>query len=334
MATIKQIIEHYHDVWVFCEVRDKKIMPVSLELINEGKNLAKTLNERLCVILLGKAVREVAEELLYHGVDIVYLVEGEIFEYYTTEAYTTAVSTLIEKYKPAIVLYGATHIGRDLAPRIAARINTGLTADCTALAIDEQSRNLQQTRPAFGGNLMATILCPENRPQMSTVRPGVFEKSERSREKTGQIITEDMHIENDEIRTKVLQVVKLKKEMESLADAKIIIAGGNGIGCKESFELLSALAKKLNGTIAASRAAVDAGWIEHDRQVGQTGCTVKPDLYIAFGISGAVQHLAGMHNAKKIVAVNTNKNAPIFEIAHYGLVGDWKEIATLMLAQF
>ena len=226
---------------------------------------------------------------------------------------------------------GATHIGRDLAPRVAARVDTGLTADCTGLEIDPEDKKLQQTRPAFGGNLMATIVCPDHRPQMSTVRPGVMDKAKKEINAKGEIIDIPVKLEGQDIRTQVLEIVKTVHEQVSLTEAKVIVAGGKGLGSKDGFELLQQLADKMNGVVAASRAAVDDGWIDHSRQVGQTGTTVKPDIYIACGISGAIQHIAGMQESGIIIAINKNENAPIFEIADYGIVGDLYEIVPLLI---
>ncbi|MBP5167331.1 MAG: electron transfer flavoprotein subunit alpha/FixB family protein, partial [Oscillospiraceae bacterium] len=241
---------------------------------------------------------------------------------YTTDGYTTAIYKAILKYKPEIVLYGATHIGRDLAPSIAVKCGTGLTADCTKLDIDPETKQLRQTRPAFGGNLMATILCPDHRPQMSTVRPGVMEKPVRAAGRKGELIPLPQKFKAGDIRQQVLDIVKKVGEVASLTDADIIVSGGRGIGGPEGFNIIRALADKLGGSIGSSRACVDAGWIDHSFQVGQTGTTVKPKLYIACGISGAIQHLAGMQNSGYIVAINKNENAPIFEVADYGIVGD------------
>ena len=252
-------------------------------------------------------------------------------ENYRTDAYTKVIFEAISQYKPEIVLLGATHIGRDLGPCLAVKCNTGLTADCTNLEIDPEDKKIKQTRPAFGGNFMATIVCPNTRPQMSTVRPGVMDKAVYEDGRKGELIKLPVEFKAGDIRTKVLEIVKNAGEMVSLTDAEIIVAGGMGLGKREGFEHLKKLADKLGGTVAASRACVDAGWIDHSYQVGQTGTTVKPRIYFACGISGAIQHLAGMQNSDYIVAVNKNESAPIFEVADYGIVGDLYEVIPVML---
>lgn len=321
----------YHGVWVFAEQRNGKLMPVAVELLGEGKKLADAVGCKLCAVLCGSDVDPLIDDLFEYGADKVYYADAPELKQYTTDAYTKVIHEAIEKYKPEIVLLGATHIGRDLGPCLAVRCHTGLTADCTKLEIDPATRRIMQTRPAFGGNLMATILCPNHRPQMSTVRPGVMEKAIRVPGKKGELIRLDAKFKDGDIRTKVLEVVKTAKETVSLTDADIIVSGGMGLGKPEGFQLLKQLADKLGGTIASSRAAVDAGWIDHAYQVGQTGTTVKPKIYFACGISGAIQHVAGMQNSKMIVAINTNENAPIFDIADIGIVGDlYKVIPAIM----
>jgi len=326
-------ISAYSGVWVFAEQRDGKIMPVVLELLGEGKKLAKEVGCELCAVLLGDGVEALAKELFAYGADKVYLADDKELATYRTDAYTKVIYQAIEEYKPEIVLLGATHIGRDLGPCLAVNCGTGLTADCTKLEIDPDDKKIKQTRPAFGGNLMATIVCPNHRPQMSTVRPGVMQKAEKDESKTGEIVKLNVQFAEGDIRTKVLEVVKTAGEMVSLTDAEIIVAGGMGLGNAEGFELLKKLADKLGGTIAASRAAVDAGWIEHSYQVGQTGTTVKPKIYFACGISGAIQHLAGMQNSDYIVAINKNDSAPIFEVADYGIVGDLYQVIPAILEE-
>ena len=317
----------YKGVWVFAEQRDGKIMPVVIELLGEGKKLAAEVGCELCAVLCGSGV----EELFAYGADKVYVADHEELSTYRTDAYTKVIYEAIEAYKPEIVLLGATHIGRDLGPCLAVRANTGLTADCTKLEIDPEDKKIKQTRPAFGGNLMATIVCPNHRPQMSTVRPGVMEKAAYEEGRKGEVIKLGVEFKEGDIRTKVVEIVKSMKEAVSLTDAEIIVAGGMGLGKPEGFELLKQLADKLGGVIASSRAAVDAGWIDHAYQVGQTGTTVKPKIYFACGISGAIQHAAGMQNSEQIIAINTNESAPIFEIADYGIVGDlYKVIPAIM----
>lgn len=321
----------YKDVWVFAEQRDGVIMPVVIELLGEGKKLANEVGCNLCAVLCGHHVEGLADQLFEYGADKVYVADHEELATYRTDAYTKVINDAIEEYKPEIVLLGATHIGRDLGPCLAVKANTGLTADCTKLEIDPEDKKIKQTRPAFGGNLMATIVCPNHRPQMSTVRPGVMEKAAFEEGRKGELIKLNVEFKEGDIRTKVLEIVKTMKDTVSLTDAEIIVSGGMGLGKPEGFELLKQLADKLGGIVAASRAAVDAGWIDHAYQVGQTGTTVKPKIYIACGISGAIQHVAGMQNSEQIIAINTNENAPIFEIADYGIVGDlYKVIPAIM----
>lgn len=320
----------YKNVWVFAEQRDGAITPVVIELLGEGRKLADEIGVNLCAILLGKNVDSMAKELVAYGADTVYTADDELLEKFTTDAYTKVITDAINEFKPEIVLYGATHIGRDLAPRIASRVSTGLTADCTKLEIDPDDKKLKQTRPAFGGNIMATIICPNTRPQMSTVRPGVMEKAEKNDSRNGKIVPMSFNLSKDDIRVEVIKTVKTKKDLVSLTDANIIVSGGLGMGSPEGFEMLKQLADKLGGVVGASRAAVDAGWIDHSHQVGQTGTTVKPNLYIACGISGAIQHLAGMQNSDFIIAINKNETAPILDIADYGIVGDVKDIVPLL----
>ena len=323
----------YKGVWVFAEQREGKIMPVVIELLGEGRKLANEVGCELCAVLCGSGVEGLADELFAYGADKVYLADHEELSTYRTDAYTKVINDAIEQYKPEIVLLGATHIGRDLGPCLAVKANTGLTADCTRLEIDPEDKKIKQTRPAFGGNLMATIVCPNHRPQMSTVRPGVMEKAAYQEGRKGEVIRLDVKFQEGDIRTKVLEIVKNMKESVSLTDADIIVSGGMGLGKPEGFELLKQLADKLGGIIAASRAAVDAGWIDHAYQVGQTGTTVKPKIYIACGISGAIQHVAGMQNSEQIIAINTNENAPIFEVADYGIVGDLYKVIPAIIEE-
>ncbi|MGC6177106.1 FAD-binding protein [Lacrimispora sp. 38-1] len=321
---IKEVkdLSAYKGVWVFAEQRQGEIMPVAIELLGEGKKLAAEIGTELCAVLCGNGVAGLVSELFEYGADKVYLAEAPELEHYTTDGYGKVITEAINEYKPEIVLLGATHIGRDLGPILAVKANTGLTADCTRLEIDPEDKKIRQTRPAFGGNLMATIVCPNHRPQMSTVRPGVMAKAERIPGRTGKVVELKTEFLNGDIRTKVLDVVRSVKEMIAISDAEIIVSGGMGLGKAEGFELLKQLADKLGGVVAGSRAAVDAGWIDHAYQVGQTGTTVKPKIYIACGISGAIQHVAGMQGSEQIIAINTNENAPIFEVADYGIVGD------------
>ncbi len=326
-------ISAYSGVWVFAEQRENRIMPVVLELLGEGRKLADEIGTELCAVLCGDHVEKLAEELAAYGADKVYLADHKELSVYRTDAYTKVIGEAIEKYKPEIVLLGATHIGRDLGPCLAVNCGTGLTADCTGLEIDPEDGKLKQTRPAFGGNLMATIICPDHRPQMSTVRPGVMQKAERDDSRKAEVVKLDVHFEDGDIRTKVLDIVKKTGEMVSLTDAEVIVSGGMGLGNADGFQLLKKLADRLGGTIASSRAAVDAGWIDHSYQVGQTGTTVKPKIYFACGISGAIQHLAGMQNSDYIVAINKNESAPIFEVADYGIVGDLYQVIPAILEE-
>lgn len=321
----------YHGVWVFAEQREGALMPVVIELLGEGKKLADEIGCELCAVLCGHEIGHLTDELFSYGADKVYAADAPELLAYRTDAYTKVIFEAIETYKPEIVLLGATHIGRDLGPCLAVKADTGLTADCTRLEIDPEDKKIKQTRPAFGGNLMATIVCPNHRPQMSTVRPGVMEKAACNPSHKGEVIPLDVAFEEGEIRTKVLEVVKTMKDVISLTDAEVIVSGGMGLGKPEGFELLKQLAEKLGGTVAASRAAVDAGWIDHAYQVGQTGTTVKPKIYIACGISGAIQHVAGMQKAEQIIAININENASIFEVADYGITGDLYQVIPALM---
>ncbi|MDR3310173.1 MAG: electron transfer flavoprotein subunit alpha [Oscillospiraceae bacterium] len=317
----------YHDVWVFMEQRDGVLANVSVELLGEGRKLAGEIGCKLAAVLLGDKVDKLADEIFEYGADQVYYASAPELKDYNTDAYNKVIYEAILKYKPEVFLLGATHVGRDLGPCLAVQCGTGLTADCTKLEIDPEDKKLQQTRPAFGGNLMATILIPKHRPQMSTVRPGVMEKPKRVPGAKGELITLGVSFKDGDIRTKVLEIVKGLTEIVSLTDAKIIVSGGRGLASgghtpEEGFALLKKLADRLGGVVGASRAAVDAGWIEHSHQVGQTGTTVKPTIYFACGISGAIQHLAGMQNSGYIVAINKNEVAPILGVADYGIVGD------------
>jgi electron transfer flavoprotein alpha subunit len=326
----KEDISQYKGVWVFAEQQDGQLAPVAMELLGKGRKLADTLNQRLAAVLMGEDVTGLTVQLFALGADKVYLAEHPILRHYRTEAYAITASDLIKKEKPAIVLYGATHTGRDLAPRISRRLKTGLTADCTGLDIDPETGLLLQTRPAFGGSIMATIICPHHRPQMATVRPGVFPKPALDVGRKGEIVPVPVKVKERDIRTVVLEVVKEAKKSVNLEEATIILAGGRGLGNPEKFRLLEDLASLLGGEVAASRAAVEAGWAAPERQVGQTGKTVRPKLYIACGISGAIQHRAGMQGAELIVAINKDENAPIFSVANYGIVADLNEVLPIL----
>lgn len=282
-------------------------------------------------MIAGYEVEKEVKELLHYSVDKVYYINDPLLKDFTTDGYAISIANLIERKKPEVVLVGATSIGRDIAPRIAGKVGTGLTADCTKLEIDSTDNKLLQTRPAFGGNLMATIVCPKNRPQMSTVRPGVMAKAVRNESETGILEVVTPELTEKMIRTRLVEILPQEKKSVNLTDARIIVSGGRGLKRAEGFELIKELADKLGAEIGASRAAVDSGWIEHSHQVGQTGTTVRPELYIACGISGAIQHLAGMSDSKYIVAINKDAKAPIFSICDYGIVGDLYEIIPEMI---
>lgn len=319
----------YKGVWVFAEQREGSIAAVSLELLGAGRKLADELKTELSAVLFGASEKD-ANELIKWGADKVYHSGNPAFEKFNDEPYSRLLVNLIKAHKPAIVLAGATPIGRSFIPRVAASLRTGLTADCTSLGIDKDTGNLLQVRPAFGGNIMATILCPNHRPQIATVRPRVMKKNEYNPEKKGEIIP--VKSENLTCRTKVTDTVKETSESRvNLQEADIIIAGGRGLGDAKGFNLLFELAEILEGSVAASRAAVDEGWIQYSHQVGQTGKTVCPKIYIACGISGAVQHLVGMQSSDIIIAINKNPEAPIFNVATYGIVGDLFEVLPLLI---
>jgi electron transfer flavoprotein alpha subunit len=306
------------NVWVFCEQRDGEIQSVAIELLGVARELADKVNEKVVALLLGHNVADKAKDLVAYGADEVRVVDDSRLQYFLTEYYAQAVTQVVKANDPNVVLFGATSIGRDLAPRLSARLHTGLTADCTKLEMDEAG-NLFMTRPAFGGNLFATIICPEHRPQMSTVRPGVMKKPEYNTEHQGEIIMETVNFDDSKSAVKVVEEVKESKNVERIEDAKILVSCGRGV--KDTAPAFD-VAKKVKGTVSASRSLVDAGIIEHSRQVGQTGKTVRPEAYLAFGISGAIQHLAGMEESEYIIAVNTDVNAPIFKVANLGIVCD------------
>ena len=329
----RQDINQYKDIWVFAEQRQGKITPVVIELLGDGRKLADTKGIKLNAILLGKDVNGLAEELIAYGAETVYVADDPLLENFTTDGYTKVIVDAVNEIKPEIVLIGATNIGRDLAPRIASRLNTGLTADCTKLEIDPEDGKIKQTRPAFGGNIMATIICPDARPQMSTVRPGVMDKAVRNDDNKGNIVPLKYDIKESDIRTKIIEIVKHAVEKVSLTDANIIVSGGLGLQNADGFKLIEELADKLGGVVGSSRAAVDAGWIDKSHQVGQTGTTVKPNLYIACGISGAIQHLAGMKESSIIVAINKDPDAPIFSVADYGIVGDLYKVIPEIISE-
>ena len=325
-------IADYKGVWVFAEQREGQLQKVSLELLGEGRRAADKLGVKLTALLLGSNIEGLADTLAKHGADEVLVADDARLEHYTTEGYTKVICDLANERKPGILFVGATFIGRDLGPRIAARLSTGLTADCTSIDVEVETGDLLATRPAFGGNLMATIACPDNRPQMATVRPGVFATVTSDGANT-KIEKVEVKLADSDIRTKVLEIVKSKKDIIDIAEADFIVSGGRGVGSKENFALLQDLADALGGTVAGSRAAVENGWIEPGYQVGQTGKTVRPQIYIACGISGAIQHVAGMQDAEMIIAVNRDADAPIMKIADYGIVGDVVKVVPELINQ-
>lgn len=317
----------YRNVWVYIENVEGAPKSVGLELLGPAREITEAMGQKLVAVVIGDNVGESVKAAVAYGADQVIVIEGPEYKEYTTDAYVNALYEVVQKYKPAALMIGATNNGRDMAPRVSSRIGTGLTADCTQLAYDAESDNVAWTRPAFGGNLMATILCPDTRPQIGTVRPGVFKKKAPDAARKAEIVRENIHVPADKIRTKILKVFKeAGGEGVNLEDAEVIVSGGRGLGKPENFKVLEELAKALGGVVGASRAAVDAEWISHAHQVGQTGKTVAPKLYIACGISGAIQHVAGMSGSDVIVAINKDPDAPIFDIADYGVVGDLFEI--------
>ena len=323
-----------NDLWVFIETNeDGTAKNVGIELLTPGRMLAEKQDGNLVAVVIGSHADAAVGEAEAHGADKIILVEGEEYAVYSTDAYVIAMNALVEKYGPTSILIGASNNGRDLAPRLSCRLKTGLTADCTALDIDDETGNVAWTRPAFGGNLMATIMCPDNRPQIGTVRPGVFKKCVRM-ERHAEIIHETISVDAEKIRTQVLEfITDIADGNVELEGAEIIVSGGRGVGGPEGFDIIRQLADALGGTVGASRAAVDAGWISHAHQVGQTGKTVGPRLYIACGISGAIQHLAGMSGSDVVVAVNKDSRAPIFDVADYGVVGNLFEVLPILIKE-
>ncbi|SKC58851.1 electron transfer flavoprotein subunit alpha/FixB family protein [Maledivibacter halophilus] len=326
-------IAEYKGVFVFAEQREGEIQRVSLELIGKGREIAEKLGETVTAVILGNNIKDKTNTLIHYGADKVLYVDDPALDIYMTEPYAKALAQVINSEKPEIFLIGATTIGRDLAPRVSARIHTGLTADCTGLDIDEESKNLLMTRPAFGGNIMATIVCGDHRPQMSTVRPGVMPLFEKDENREGVVEEVKVKFSKEDRNVEILEVVKEVKQKINIEEANVLVSGGRGIGDPERFEILKQLADSLEGQVSASRAVVDAGWIDRDHQVGQTGKTVRPDLYVACGISGAIQHLAGMEESGFIVAINKDAGAPIFEVADVGIVGDLNKVIPLLVEE-
>lgn len=334
-------MEAYKGVFVFAQQVDNIVSGIALELIGKGKSLAADLGTDVTAVLVGSNIKDQADRLAAYGADKVILVDDPELKEYRTEPYTHALASVIEQYKPEIFLVGATAIGRDLAPRVCARVHTGLTADCTQLDIGdfpinpipgrEQKHNqLLMTRPAFGGNTIATIACPDFRPQMATVRPGVMQKLPKKEGTKANIEEFNPGFVPNHNYVEILDIVKSVADVVDIMDAKILVSGGRGVGGPENFHMLDDLAKAIGGTVSCSRAVVDAGWKPKDMQVGQTGKTVRPNLYIAVGISGAIQHLAGMEESDIIIAINKDETAPIFEVADYGVVGDYKKILPVL----
>ena len=325
-------LQDYKDVYVFAEQRDGVIQNVALELLGKARELADANNEKVVAILLGKDIKGKAQDLIAAGADKVLVVDHDLLATYLTEPYTQAITQIIKEQKPSILLIGATTIGRDLGPRVSARNVTGLTADATKLEIsDDEAHEFRMTRPAFGGNLMATILCKQHRPQMSTVRPGVMQKMPADPSRKGEIVDYKVQFDEQKInRVKIIKTVKEEKVITDISQAKILVSGGRGVGTKDGFSKLEALAKELKGEVSSSRAMVDAGVMDQSRQVGQTGKTVRPNLYLACGISGAIQHLAGMEESELIIAINKDKFAPIFSVADLGIVGDLHKIVPML----
>lgn len=319
----------YKNVYVFIEQREGVVQSVALELLGKARDLADALGEKVVAMFPGSGIADQAQNLIAYGADDVILMDTPVLKNYITEEYAQAIHQLIVAFRPSIVLIGATTIGRDLGPRLSARLETGLTADCTKLEISEGGE-LMMTRPAFGGNLMATIMCTEHRPQMSTVRPGVMQKREKDPSRKGTVIPFEPKFDKSRFKVKLLESVKENKGKIDITEAKILISGGRGVGCKENFEKLAALANVMDAEVSSSRAMVDAGIMPHERQVGQTGKTVRPNLYMACGISGAIQHLAGMEESDFILAINKDKFAPIFKVADLGIVGDVNKIIPLL----
>lgn len=320
-------VSEYKGVFVFIEQKDNVVEKVSLELLGKGKKLSRDLDTTVTAVVIGSDMNDAARELCYYGADDVIYVENENLDKYITEPYTYVLDKIVNDNKPDIMLFGATAIGRELAPKIACRCKTGLTADCTSLEINKEEDNiLMMTRPAFGGNIMATIVCKNHKPQMATVRPGVMQMEEYNDSKPVSMEKMLMDIPKEFFRVEILDEVKIVHEKMNIQDANVLISGGRGIGGSDRFDKLEELADMLEGTLSCSRAVVDAGWLNKDRQVGQTGKTVRPDVYFACGISGAIQHMAGMEESEFIIAINKDDTAPIFDIADLGIVGDVHKI--------
>ena len=338
-------LEEYKGVFVFAQQVDNVLDGVAFELLGKGKDLAKDLDTDVTAVLIGSGIKGLADQLAEYGADRVIVVDDPELKDYRTEPYAHALASVINEYKPEIMLVGATAIGRDLGPTVSARVKTGLTADCTVLEIgdfplvavpgkeaDQKHKQLLMTRPAFGGNTIATIACPDNRPQMATVRPGVMQKIAPIAGAKANIVEFNPGFTPNNRYVEILNIVKAVKNTANIMDAKILVSGGRGVGSKENFKLLEDLAEVLGGTVSCSRAVVENGWLPVDLQVGQTGKTVRPQIYFAIGISGAIQHVAGMEDSDLIVAINKDEDAPIFDVADYGLVGDLNKIVPALTA--
>ncbi len=340
-AMDKSLIEQYKDVYVFAQQVDNEISSIAFELLGKARVLADDLGEQVVAVLIGYKVKDLADQLAVYGADKVIVVDDPELEVYRTEPYAHALASVINEFKPEIMLVGATAIGRDLGPRVSARVGTGLTADCTQLDIgdfplepiegkEQLHKQLLMTRPAFGGNTIATIACPDNRPQMSTVRPGVMEKNAPNPDAKAEVVEYNPGFEPNDKYVEILEIVKNVSTVKDIQDAKILVSGGRGVGSPENFKILEDLAEVVGGTVSCSRAVVDSGWKPKDMQVGQTGKTVRPNVYFAIGISGAIQHVAGMEESDLIIAINKDEDAPIFDVADYGVVGDLNKVVPLL----
>ncbi|MCC8141004.1 MAG: electron transfer flavoprotein subunit alpha/FixB family protein [Lachnospiraceae bacterium] len=340
----QSLIEQYKDVYVFAQQVDNEISQIAFELLGKAKDLADDLGEQVVAVLIGHNVKGLADQLAVYGADKVIVVDDPELEVYRTEPYTHALASVINEFKPEIMLVGATAIGRDLGPRVSARVGTGLTADCTKLDIgdfplepipgqEQKHKQLLMTRPAFGGNTIATIACPDNRPQMSTVRPGVMEKNEPKPDAKAEVIEFNPGFTPNKNYVEILDIVRNVANVVDIQDAKVLVSGGRGVGSPENFKILEDLAEVVGGTVSCSRAVVDSGWKPKDMQVGQTGKTVRPDVYFAIGISGAIQHVAGMEESDLIIAINKDEDAPIFDVADFGIVGDLNKVVPMLTEQ-
>ncbi|MBG9545973.1 electron transfer flavoprotein subunit alpha/FixB family protein [Cytobacillus firmus] len=328
------MMDEYRGVWVFIEQNDGKIEGVSLELLGAGRKLADKLEVPLSGVLLGYEIKSLSREVITYGADQVYVIDHEVMKDYRTESYMKAVINLAEKYKPEIFLYGATSNGKDLASAVATDLSTGLTADTTMLDVEVEKRLLEASRPAFGGNIMATILCKKHRPQMATVRPKVMKAMEPNPDRHGEVIEEPITLREDDMRTKVIKIVKDVTKKVNLAEAHVVVAGGKGMGDLQNFQMIHELADTIGATVGGTRDVVEAGWLPHEQQVGQTGETITPKIYFAIGISGAIQHVVGMKNSEFIIAINKDPQAPIFDVATCGIVGDALEIVPKLIKEF